>query len=110
MGWDTHFQVGPNGKSVGIEHVPELVDFSTRNMQKSETGASLLSSGQVVFVVGDGRLGYSVRPTIQPRSWWSSLLIQKPKALCRCLDTKVYGFGKTNRTLQHCTVPPLAWL
>ena len=57
-------QVGPQGKSVGIEHVPELVRSSENNMRKSDTGRHLLDESQVLFVVGDGRLGYPVSPHI----------------------------------------------
>ncbi|XP_078261652.1 protein-L-isoaspartate(D-aspartate) O-methyltransferase [Rhinoraja longicauda] len=48
--------VGPNGKVVGIEHIKELVNDSTANVKKDDP--SLLTSGRVKFVVGDGRQGY----------------------------------------------------
>ena len=48
--------VGKNGKVVGIDHIPELVEQSKRNMKKGN--ADLLASGQVVLVTGDGREGF----------------------------------------------------
>ena len=48
--------VGKTGKVVGIEHIPELVDQSKRNIKRGNS--DLLESGQVVLVVGDGRQGY----------------------------------------------------
>lgn len=41
---------------VGIEHINELVEISERNVRKHH--ANLLDSGQIKFVVGDGRKGY----------------------------------------------------
>ena len=48
--------VGPSGKVVGIDHIQQLVDWSTSNFQKNHK--DLLDSGRVKLVVGDGRLGY----------------------------------------------------
>ena len=48
--------VGKNGKVVGIDHLPELVEQSKRNMKNGN--ADLLASGQVVLVTGDGREGF----------------------------------------------------
>ncbi|XP_034018539.1 protein-L-isoaspartate(D-aspartate) O-methyltransferase isoform X2 [Thalassophryne amazonica] len=48
--------VGPKGRVIGIDHVKELVDDSINNVKKDDP--SLLSSGRVKLVVGDGRLGY----------------------------------------------------
>jgi len=49
--------VGPSGKVVGIDHVKQLVDFSEANIRKSHS--SLIDSGNIKLVVGDGRQGYS---------------------------------------------------
>ncbi|MFT7817301.1 protein-L-isoaspartate(D-aspartate) O-methyltransferase-like, partial [Arapaima gigas] len=49
-------QVGPTGRVVGIDHIPELVEDSLRNVRADDP--ELLSSGRVKLVVGDGRLGY----------------------------------------------------
>ncbi|KAF1602266.1 UNVERIFIED_CONTAM: Protein-L-isoaspartate(D-aspartate) O-methyltransferase, partial [Eudyptes robustus] len=49
--------VGPNGKVVGIDHIPELVELSERNIRKNNE--DLLESGRIILVVGDGRLGYA---------------------------------------------------
>ncbi|RCH93042.1 hypothetical protein CU097_010613 [Rhizopus azygosporus] len=48
--------VGETGRVVGVEHIPELVESSKRNVQKSHS--DWLESGQVKLVEGDGRLGY----------------------------------------------------
>jgi len=49
--------VGPRGKVVGIEHIPELVDLSIKNVRKHH--GDLLDSGRLTLVAGDGRLGYT---------------------------------------------------
>uniref|UniRef100_T1H1Q4 protein-L-isoaspartate(D-aspartate) O-methyltransferase n=1 Tax=Megaselia scalaris TaxID=36166 RepID=T1H1Q4_MEGSC len=46
----------PDTKIVGIEHQPNLVALSKENLNKDDE--SLLSSGHVVIVQGDGRKGY----------------------------------------------------
>ncbi|XP_034967102.2 protein-L-isoaspartate(D-aspartate) O-methyltransferase isoform X1 [Zootoca vivipara] len=48
--------VGPTGKAVGIEHIEQLVHESIQNI--NEDDPSLLSSGRVKLLVGDGRKGY----------------------------------------------------
>ncbi|XP_038261088.1 protein-L-isoaspartate(D-aspartate) O-methyltransferase-like isoform X2 [Dermochelys coriacea] len=48
--------VGPAGKAVGIEHIEELVRESIRNVREDDP--TLLTSGRVKFLVGDGRQGY----------------------------------------------------
>lgn len=50
-------KVGETGKVVGIDHIKELVDLSKRNIEKNH--AHLLTSGRVIMVEGDGRLGYA---------------------------------------------------
>lgn len=50
--------VGSTGNVVGIDHIKPLVDLSIANMKKSESGRQMLDSGQVKFVVGDGRKGW----------------------------------------------------
>uniref|UniRef100_A0A0D9W6B0 Protein-L-isoaspartate O-methyltransferase n=1 Tax=Leersia perrieri TaxID=77586 RepID=A0A0D9W6B0_9ORYZ len=49
--------VGPEGRAVGIEHIPELVAASTDNVQRS-AAAQLLKDGSLSFHVADGRLGW----------------------------------------------------
>jgi len=39
----------------GIEHIPELVEFSLININKNH--GDFLKSGKVVIIEGDGRLG-----------------------------------------------------
>nr|XP_048709293.1 protein-L-isoaspartate(D-aspartate) O-methyltransferase-like isoform X2 [Caretta caretta] len=48
--------VSPTGKAVGIEHIEELVRESIRNVREDDP--TLLTSGRVKFLVGDGRQGY----------------------------------------------------
>ena len=48
--------VGDRGKVIGIEHIKELVEYSSKNTNKSH--ARLLTSGQLQYVVGDGRMGF----------------------------------------------------
>lgn len=50
--------LGPEGKVVGIDHIPSLVDLARANMAKSEHGKELLANGKVKFVCGDGRQGW----------------------------------------------------
>jgi protein-L-isoaspartate(D-aspartate) O-methyltransferase len=49
------FGKSTSGYVVGIEKVPELVEKSVKNIKKDD--ASLLESGKIVIVEGDGRLG-----------------------------------------------------
>ena len=50
--------VGEGGKAVGIDHIQELVDTSRTNLT-NDAKESLLQSGQITLVVGDGRKGWS---------------------------------------------------
>ncbi|KAL0285801.1 UNVERIFIED_CONTAM: Protein-L-isoaspartate O-methyltransferase 1 [Sesamum calycinum] len=49
--------VGPQGRAVGVEHIPELVESSIKNIQKS-AAAPLFEQGSLSVNVGDGRLGW----------------------------------------------------
>ncbi|XP_048210235.1 protein-L-isoaspartate(D-aspartate) O-methyltransferase isoform X3 [Perognathus longimembris pacificus] len=49
--------VGHSGKVIGIDHIKELVDDSINNVRKDDS--TLLSTGRVQLVVGDGRMGYA---------------------------------------------------
>ncbi|KAH8103032.1 protein-L-isoaspartate O-methyltransferase [Cristinia sonorae] len=53
-----HHLVGPSGKVVGIDHVPELVDRSVKNLKADGLGEQL-ASGSIVMIAGDGRQGYA---------------------------------------------------
>jgi len=44
------------GKVVGIEHIPELVEWSIQNLKKDGLG-SALDQKQIEMVDGDGRQG-----------------------------------------------------
>lgn len=43
------------GKIIGIEHHPKLVEFATGNLNSDDS--SMLSSGKLKIIQGDGRLG-----------------------------------------------------
>ncbi|CAJ2664273.1 unnamed protein product [Trifolium pratense] len=49
--------VGPNGRAVGVEHIPELVSFSIKNIEKS-AAAPLLKDGSLSVHECDGRQGW----------------------------------------------------
>ncbi|KAI4496211.1 hypothetical protein M0804_000021 [Polistes exclamans] len=51
------FMVGPRGRVIGIEHIPELIEVSSRNVR--EDCPHFLKDGRLIFVVGDGRLGHT---------------------------------------------------
>ena len=48
-----------DGKVVGIDHIPGLVNMSRDNLQRSAQGKALLESGKIQLVVGDGRKGFA---------------------------------------------------
>ncbi|XP_011334128.1 protein-L-isoaspartate(D-aspartate) O-methyltransferase isoform X1 [Ooceraea biroi] len=48
--------VGSCGRVTGIEHIPELIEISTRNVR--EDNPHFLKENRINFVVGDGRLGH----------------------------------------------------
>ncbi|MBN3293192.1 PIMT methyltransferase, partial [Polypterus senegalus] len=48
--------VGPAGRVIGIEHIPELVEQSIANINSDDP--TLLTGGRIQFFVSDGRLGY----------------------------------------------------
>ena len=45
-----------NSQVVGIDHIPELVDFSVENLKKDGLG-SQIESGNINIIPGDGRKG-----------------------------------------------------
>ncbi|KZV67822.1 Pcmt1-prov protein [Peniophora sp. CONT] len=47
---------GIKGKVVGIEHIPELVDWSLSNLRRDGLGEAL-DAGHIVMIAGDGRKG-----------------------------------------------------
>ncbi|KAI5793861.1 protein-L-isoaspartate O-methyltransferase [Peziza echinospora] len=51
--------VGPSGKVVGIDHIPQITSFSTANLRKSPIHSTMLDEGRVEIVTGDGRKGYA---------------------------------------------------
>ncbi|XP_017784507.1 PREDICTED: protein-L-isoaspartate(D-aspartate) O-methyltransferase [Nicrophorus vespilloides] len=51
------YMLGENGTAVGIDHIPELIQMATENIQKGNQ--ELLQSGRVQLKLGDGRLGFS---------------------------------------------------
>ncbi|XP_008547950.1 protein-L-isoaspartate O-methyltransferase [Microplitis demolitor] len=48
--------VGPDGHVVGVEHIPELIEISTRNVLNDHP--EYIKEGRVKFVEADGREGY----------------------------------------------------
>jgi len=48
--------VGPTGKAVGIDHIPELVNMSVENVRRGNR--DLLETGRVKLITGDGRKGH----------------------------------------------------
>jgi protein-L-isoaspartate(D-aspartate) O-methyltransferase len=48
--------IGDQGKVVGIDHIPELVDWSVNNLKRDELGA-VLDKKQIEMITGDGRQG-----------------------------------------------------
>ncbi|KAF7763671.1 hypothetical protein Agabi119p4_8208 [Agaricus bisporus var. burnettii] len=52
-----HRLVGPTGKVVGIDHIPELVDRSVDNLNADGLGEALAKK-EIEMVAGDGRKGY----------------------------------------------------
>ncbi|XP_029674564.1 protein-L-isoaspartate(D-aspartate) O-methyltransferase-like isoform X1 [Formica exsecta] len=51
------YMVGSNGRVIGIEHIPELIEISTRNVR--EDNPHFLKENRIKFIVGDGRLGHA---------------------------------------------------
>ncbi|MFS8000087.1 putative protein-L-isoaspartate(D-aspartate) O-methyltransferase [Helianthus anomalus] len=49
--------VGPQGRAIGVDHIPELVEMSIKNVEKSAAGP-LLKDGSLALHVGDGREGW----------------------------------------------------
>ncbi|KAI3727005.1 hypothetical protein L1987_66812 [Smallanthus sonchifolius] len=49
--------VGPQGRAIGVEHIPELVAMSVKNVEKS-AAAPLLKDGSLALLVADGREGW----------------------------------------------------
>ncbi|KAE8695049.1 Protein-L-isoaspartate O-methyltransferase 1 [Hibiscus syriacus] len=49
--------VGSQGRAIGVQHIPELVASSIKNIEKSAV-AKLLKEGSLSVHVGDGREGW----------------------------------------------------
>ncbi|EYU22221.1 hypothetical protein ABFS82_09G009900 [Erythranthe guttata] len=49
--------VGSQGRAIGVEHIPELVESSGKNIEKS-VAAPLLKEGSLSIHIGDGRQGW----------------------------------------------------
>lgn len=48
--------VGAEGRAVGVEHIPELVELAKKNTQKDHP--QFLQDGRVAFHAADGRVGF----------------------------------------------------
>ncbi|KAJ7701851.1 Pcmt1-prov protein [Mycena rosella] len=51
-------KVAVAGKVIGIDHIPELVDWSLQNLKKDDRTRRAVENKQIEIHVGDGRLGY----------------------------------------------------
>ncbi|XP_015430668.1 PREDICTED: protein-L-isoaspartate(D-aspartate) O-methyltransferase-like [Dufourea novaeangliae] len=49
------YMVGSRGRVIGIDHIPELIELSIKNVR--EDCPHFIKEGRVNFIVGDGRLG-----------------------------------------------------
>lgn len=47
--------LGPSGKAIGVEHIPELATASIKSIKKDQPG--FIESGRVLIISGDGRNG-----------------------------------------------------
>jgi protein-L-isoaspartate(D-aspartate) O-methyltransferase len=56
---DTTTTTSANSKVVGIDHIKPLTDLSLSNLQKSQSGKSLLTSKRIEIITGDGRKGWA---------------------------------------------------
>ncbi|TFK38205.1 protein-L-isoaspartate O-methyltransferase [Crucibulum laeve] len=50
--------VGPTGTVVGIEHIPQLVDWSVNNLENDGLGKAM-EEAKIVMMKGDGREGWA---------------------------------------------------
>ena len=50
--------VGATGRAIGIDHIPDLVEWSRQNVRR-DGKAALLDSGQLQLEVGDGFAGHA---------------------------------------------------
>ncbi|KAG2327929.1 hypothetical protein Bca4012_036962 [Brassica carinata] len=51
--------VGSEGRVIGVEHIPELVASSIKNIEASAAASPLLKQGSLAIHVGDGRKGWA---------------------------------------------------
>ncbi|ESQ45729.1 hypothetical protein EUTSA_v10010684mg [Eutrema salsugineum] len=51
--------VGSEGRAIGVEHIPELVASSIKNIEGSGAASTLLKEGSLAVHVGDGRQGWA---------------------------------------------------
>jgi len=47
-----------DGHVIGVDHIQELVNLASTNIQKSLDGRKFIESGKVKLIKGDGRLGW----------------------------------------------------
>jgi protein-L-isoaspartate(D-aspartate) O-methyltransferase len=50
------YRLAEGSKVVGIDHIPELVEFSVENLKNDGLG-SQIESGDITMITGDGRKG-----------------------------------------------------
>lgn len=50
--------VTPAGKVIGVDHIPQITNFSLKNLRKSPVHSGMLDDGTIRIVTADGRKGY----------------------------------------------------
>lgn len=48
----------PAGKVIGVDHIPQITNFSLGNLRKSPVHSGMLDDGTIKIVTADGRKGY----------------------------------------------------
>ncbi len=81
-----------DGKVVGIEHIPELVEWSIENLRKDKLGPAL-DEGKIQMIAGDGRKGST------------DSLLSKVKSATHLLSRQARQ--KTALSTRYTLVPPL---
>ena len=97
------------GKVVGVDHIPQLVDWSVVNLRKDGLGDAI-DDGRIIMVAADGRKGevVSLRPSPVLGCWTTSLIDEKlrPRKLFRrTLLVFFAGSTKTNCEGPRCKSP-----
>lgn len=65
--------MGDEGRAVGVEHIPELVEQSIKNIQSTPVAANLLASGSLSVHVGGRILVLAILALPGPGVWHRKL-------------------------------------